>query len=202
VPGNHEIIGRRSSEVNARLATCRRLAFVAVVVLTTMLSSSGCGGQEARAEKLYREAQQHVDKGEVEQAATALRTIVDLYPTTDAGRRAAKEVVLYDGLSEAELLWPVRRARDLMVRTARAIQSYRGRHRRWPESLDDLRPRLLDELPIDPWGRPLDYRQKSRGRGYVLSCLGSDGREGGIGEARDLFVEDGSFVHRPSGGGR
>ena len=59
-------------------------------------------------------------------------------------------------------------------------------------------PDLLGEPPIDPWGRPLFYQRKPRGRGYVLSCYGSDGRRGGSGDAADIFVEDGEFVGNPS----
>jgi general secretion pathway protein G len=41
----------------------------------------------------------------------------------------------------------------------------------------------------DPWKRPYIYEQKSDGRGWRLSSLGSDGKPGGSGDARDLSLE-------------
>ena len=61
-----------------------------------------------------------------------------------------------------------------------------------PQSLDDLKPRFVEEEPIDPWGRRFLYRV--RGRRYVLASLGSDGEVGGTDDARDWYIEDGRFV--------
>jgi len=42
------------------------------------------------------------------------------------------------------------------------------------------------EMLLDPWGRPVLYRQPGRRGAYDLSSLGADGAEGGEGEDRDL----------------
>lgn len=43
------------------------------------------------------------------------------------------------------------------------------------------------ELPVDPWGRPYQYRSPGEGgRPYDLWSLGSDGSPGGADEARDI----------------
>ena len=94
--------------------------------------------------------------------------------------------------------YPVRRVRDQMISTGRAIYRYEDRHRRWPKSLGELVPKYLSEAPIDPWGRELVYLVKPRRRGYVLGCYGANGRPGGEGEARDWYIEDGRFVRQPS----
>lgn len=43
------------------------------------------------------------------------------------------------------------------------------------------------EVPIDPWGRPYQYRSPGEGgRPYDLWSLGSDGSPGGADDARDI----------------
>ncbi len=47
---------------------------------------------------------------------------------------------------------------------------------RWPEDLAEITPRLLKEVPIDPWsasGEPLQYRRENDG--FVLWSIGPDG---------------------------
>ena len=163
--------------------------------------TSACDG-EGRAERLHDKAVRHVDEGKLEEAIALYQQVIDRYPDSDAARRARRQIVLYRGLDEAVQRFPLREARDLMVKTARAIQRYKGRHRRSPESLDRLLPDLLAEPPIDPWGRALVYERTSEGRGYRLACYGSDGRPGGLGEAVDWYVENGEFVRNPGGGPR
>jgi general secretion pathway protein G len=171
---------------------------ICFALLAMMCATCGCGGRESRAERQYERAQEHVEAGEIEQAVEAFAEIIDRYPDTAAAGRARDELVLYRGLDHAIRQYPHDTARELMVQTARAIQTHRARNGVWPSSLDRMRPRLKTGSPIDPWGRVLVYEPKPRGRGYVLACLGSDGKPGGIGEARDLYVEDGRFVSAPS----
>jgi general secretion pathway protein G len=43
------------------------------------------------------------------------------------------------------------------------------------------------EVPVDPWGRPYQYRSPGEGgRPYDLWSLGSDGAPGGADDARDI----------------
>ena len=39
---------------------------------------------------------------------------------------------------------------------------------------------------IDPWGRPYLYKQPGQHRDFDIYTLGSDGKEGGEGDARDI----------------
>ena len=42
-------------------------------------------------------------------------------------------------------------------------------------------------IPLDPWGAPYDYQTPGpSGADYLITCFGSDGREGGDGEAADI----------------
>ena len=80
-----------------------------------------------------------------------------------------------------------------------ALELYKLDVGRFPESLESLvrqpngargwnGPYLKkDEVPLDPWGNAYDYRfPVSNGAGYEIVSFGSDGREGGQGEAADV----------------
>jgi hypothetical protein len=176
---SERIIGRSLGQVNGALALT--IAFVSCTACT----------HESAATRAYERAQAHVEKDEIDEAVRELETIVERYPETEVAGRAREDLTLYRGLTEAVESYPERRVRDSMIRAARAVYTYKGRRGSWPQTLDAVR------APQDPWGRPLLYKVKPGG-GYVLGCLGSDGQPGGEGEARDLFIEDRSFVHRPS----
>ena len=161
------------------------------MLASATLASSGCGG-DRRADRLYREASELVEKGDTAAAVPKLEEILRDYPDSEAASKARREVVLYRGLSEAVAAYPVRRARDVMVQTARALERYRAGRGTAPDALDALVPSFLSEAPADPWGRSLEYQKTARG--YRLACLGSDGAPGGESDAADLVVENGAFV--------
>jgi general secretion pathway protein G len=41
-------------------------------------------------------------------------------------------------------------------------------------------------IPLDPWDRPYEYNVPGQNRPYEIVSLGSDGREGGTGDAADI----------------
>ncbi len=47
-------------------------------------------------------------------------------------------------------------------------------------------PYLKRDIPTDPWGRAYVYRAPGQHGDYDLSSLGSDGQQGGTGEAADV----------------
>jgi general secretion pathway protein G len=61
---------------------------------------------------------------------------------------------------------------------------------RFPSQAENFYPllqvELLKEVPMDPWGRPYQYRMSDTGKGYVMT-YGSDGLPGGTGDAADLI---------------
>ncbi|HXV77929.1 MAG TPA: type II secretion system protein GspG [Candidatus Polarisedimenticolaceae bacterium] len=165
-----------------------------VSCIALSLSLGGCN----KAERLYAEAHEHIERSEFAQAVALYDEIISTYPDSETAARASREVELYRGLATAVDFYPERRIYDQMIETARAIYKYENRRGRWPESLDRLTPDYLERPPIDPWGRELLYGVKPQRRGYVLGCYGADGRLGGDGAARDWFIEDGDFVRKPS----
>ena len=47
----------------------------------------------------------------------------------------------------------------------------------------------LEQLPVDPWGRPYSYRSPAvSGSGFELQSLGKDGKPGGEGVDADITV--------------
>lgn len=180
---------RPSGEVNGSKA---RAVACAVASLSIVIALSGCGGPERRAERLWRQALDHVAQGDTSGAVVDLQRILDEYPDTEVAGRARKQIVLYRGLESAVQSYPTRRAREVMIQVARAIESFRSRERRFPSGLADLVPSRLPSVPLDPWDHPLQYEVVA-GR-YRLRCLGSDGLPGGSGDAADLLVVNGDFV--------
>ncbi len=81
-----------------------------------------------------------------------------------------------------------------------ALDSYymdTGRYPATAEGLESLRiqpagaqgwkgPYLKKNLPKDPWGGRYIYRSPGRSGGYEIVSYGSDGEEGGEGDARDV----------------
>ena len=173
------IIGRSLGQVNG-----------AWLFLLALVACAACT-HESAATRAYEKAQAHIEKDEIDDAVKELEAIVERYPETKIASQAKEDLTLYRGLTEAVETYPERSVRDSMIRAARQVWLYRSRRGSWPQTLDAVR------APQDPWGRPLLYKVKPGG-GYVLGCLGSDGQPGGDAEARDLFIEDRSFVRQPS----
>ena len=69
-------------------------------------------------------------------------------------------------------------ARRLLI-TAIALKRYKLRHGKWPESLGELVPDILENVPLDFMdGKPLRYKP-GPGGGYLLYSVGLDGKDDG-----------------------
>jgi hypothetical protein len=199
-----QIIRCASCEVNDRswILSIRNHLFkdgrwLVICVLLLACICTACT-RESKAERLHSAAKEHVKDGELKEAVKLYDRLLEEYGDTEAARSASKEAVLYRGLSDAVKSYSARSARDLVLETARAIQKYRRGKQSWPRTLEDLVPKYLRKVPIDPWGRQLFYAAKESGRGYWLACYGEQGLSGGIGDNADWLVEDGSFVRKLS----
>lgn len=188
---------KRTRGRETRAGRSRWIVVAIALCISSLAILAGCASPEERAERRYRKALELVEQDRLEDAVILFEEIIRTYPRTPAAARARKDVVLYRGLAGAVERFPVVKARDVIVTTARAIEAYRGRNRRVPAALDDLVPRWLDRLPVDPWGNPISYEPKPP-RGYRLRCLGADGEPGGAGENEDFLVVDGEFVESPA----
>jgi len=203
VPENSAIIERVAREVNG-LSSChaklrtRQRRCIALLMLAWMFLSVGCESDDDKADALYRQANDHVKAGNLEQAVVLFDQVIREYPDSEATLRARENVAMYRDLTRAEDNFSIRRAEDALVHASRAVQRYQSKRGRWPERLADLVPTYMTAIPHDPWGNPLLYRPKTGGRGFLMACLGSDGKVGGSGEARDLFIEDAALVGSPS----
>ncbi len=184
------------SEYQVKPARFRSLAAL-LLLATAAVAAPGCA--EGRAARLYDEAQELVDQGEIGQAIERYETILARFPDPEAAVLARNDIDTYRSLADAVERYPVRSAFDLMVGTARAIERFRSRNREYPETLAALVPGYLEQAPVDPWGRALVYSRRAGRKGYVLACLGSDGAAGGTDDAKDLVVQNGRFVARPTG---
>ena len=199
-PEDLPIIKRRRVEVNALTSTPRGNIFrslLRVGLLVCLCVAFGCSSDEEKAQALHAKALEAMKEEKMDEALQHYRDIVDRFPLTDAADEARERITFLSGLNSAVDRFPSRTARDLVILTGRAIENYRRRQGKYPDSLDALLPKLLEEPSIDPWGRPLIYERE--GRGYRLSCLGADGRFGGQGDATDFVVVNGKLVSNPSG---
>jgi hypothetical protein len=59
-----------------------------------------------------------------------------------------------------------------------ATERFRQAEGKWPASLDQLRPRFLSEVPLDPFdGKPLRYKRLEDG--VIVYSVGADGTDNG-----------------------
>jgi general secretion pathway protein G len=85
----------------------------------------------------------------------------------------------------------------------KALQAYRIDTGRFPTTAQGLQallvapgdeprwrgPYLKGQIPLDPWGRPFQYRSPgSPGKDFDLQSLGKDGAAGGTGDDIDLII--------------
>jgi len=201
LPEDQRIIERAVAEVNGLRSAFadfffrRTLPNVAGLCLCVAFVNGACANDEVKAQRLERKAVAAVEGEQFDEAIALYRDVIARYPATEIAMNAEERIRFLSGLSHSVSSFPSRTARELMVSTARAVQSYRWRRGRYPDNLDDLMPKMLEEAPIDPWGRPLIYERLKNG--YRLSCLGGDGRRGGEGIATDFVVVNGNFVSDP-----
>lgn len=116
---------------------------------------------------------------------------------------------LVAGLIGPQLFGRVSEAKQTTARTQLellgvALDSYRLDNGRYPTGAQGLEalwtrptgspaptnwrgPYLRKPVPLDPWGKPYQYRAPvAGGEGYELRTLGRDGAEGGTGEDADV----------------
>ncbi len=90
----------------------------------------------------------------------------------------------------------IQSAKSDMVSIKNAIEMYRMKKGKLPDSISDLcgpeddpdRWIMWTEPQKDPWGH--DYYYAPKGKGYDLICYGADGVEGGEGEDADITLAD------------
>lgn len=91
-------------------------------------------------------------------------------------------------------------ARAQIESFSRALQVFNANVGRFPTTDEGLRalvtapsgadrwngPYLEKAIPVDPWGRPYEYRWPVAQGDFSIATLGADGQPGGTGEAADV----------------
>lgn len=87
-------------------------------------------------------------------------------------------------------------ARMEIATLKQAVDTFESLHGQFPtnaEGLDiltttsDKMPEpLIDQVPVDPWGRPYQYSYPGQRGGYDIICYGADGTQGGDGANKDI----------------
>lgn len=162
----------------------------AIVVLAIALAF-GCA--EQRAQRAFRHAITMEETHPLPEVRDALQDIVKRYPKTKAATRARQELEWVDDVLSAAARGPLLRAWDAIRQVSMAVERFRAREKRLPETVEDLVPRDLSEVVRDPWG--VAVRFSRRGSGYVVVCYGADGLPGGGGNNTDFVIENGKFVY-------
>lgn len=87
--------------------------------------------------------------------------------------------------------WEKTRTGNRLLMTAFALQAFIKDNGHYPETLDELRGKYLQEILVDPFGQnaPLIYRRK--GESYTLYSIGPDGVDNG---GTPIKIEDGKMV--------
>lgn len=81
-------------------------------------------------------------------------------------------------------------AKAQMAHIEEAIKLYRLKHRKLPESLQDLvSDGKLESVPKDPWDGEYQYTRIDKTK-FELKCLGQDQAEGGEGADEDFTLHD------------
>jgi len=181
---------RGHNEVNTR-TTLARFFFVSASVTLLAIIASSCGGDERRAQRLWRQAIERVEKGDTQGAVDRLQEVIDNFPDSQAAEKARSQIVVYRGLATAVENYPQRRAREMIVQLSRAIERFRRAKGRAPTTLDELVPSELTSIPNDPWDRPFGY--VATGRSYRLTCEGGKGDGSAAPGWAGLLVVDGEF---------
>jgi hypothetical protein len=75
-----------------------------------------------------------------------------------------------------------------LTRLAAALAVYRAKHGQHPDSLDDLVPGVLDELPVDVYNAK-SFVYKRDGEGYLLYSAGPNGNDDGGNNAQMQVFE-------------
>lgn len=82
-------------------------------------------------------------------------------------------------------------ADETMRNLVEQANAYHAEHGEFPETLEDIEDLLPDqEVPLDPWENSYAYELATNEDGdvdgFTVTCLGSDGAEGGEGTAEDV----------------
>lgn len=189
-----------------------RLRFAPALVL--LLTLAGCSSEDPRLPaNLYEEARKLNLEGRSLEARAMMRQLTERYPDSDAAQQAKRDLYLIEAFVNRDLADRQKQVRAAMKRLADALTRYKTKKGEYPQSMTDLVPEYLDQVPETPWGHPFFYRAyvirpiedlptkrgparqrfNTKFDGYYLACLGTDLQPGGEGPAADILIKDGTL---------
>lgn len=124
--------------------------------------------------------------GYFDQAGVLLSTPLRDRPPLDTAPTGLRLVdLMTPALSSAARGFDLAAMEEVGVRTMVALERFYAAEKRYPASLEELVPKYLAGVPVDPWdGKALKYRvhaagQERDGWGYTLYSVGGDGVDDG-----------------------
>jgi hypothetical protein len=190
---------------------------VPALILLTMLA--GCSSEDPRLPaQLYEDARKAHLEGRGIEAQAMMKQLTERYPDTEAAQQAKRDLYLIEAFVNRDVSDRQKQVRASMKRITDALIRYHAKKGEYPQSLNDLMPEYVDQVPEAPWGHPYFYRpyvtrpienvQVKRGParqkfntkfdGYYLACLGTDLQPGGQGLAADILIKDGAPWTEPA----
>ncbi|MCB9932331.1 MAG: type II secretion system protein GspG [Planctomycetes bacterium] len=85
----------------------------------------------------------------------------------------------------------LKQARSDMLQIKEGVENYWFDRGHYPLELEDIAKLTGNPIPTDPFGAPYKYEPEQFE--YTITCLGSDGKEGGSGPARDIVLTKEGF---------
>jgi hypothetical protein len=146
-------------------------------------------GLQERDQEFYMETYQGFISQAKEAPPESLKStnLIDAAASTALGKGFALSGMMLPAMSSVFVKDAGLRASVAIATVALAIEEFRNVHKKAPERLEELAPKILKEIPIDPFdGKMIRYRRMEKG--YVVYSVDADG-----------FDESG--VERPTGKG-
>lgn len=198
-----------------RAMLCPRFAPVLALVMLLV----GCSSEDPRLPaQLYEEARKLNLEGHSLEARAMMKQLLERYPDTEPALLAKGDLYLIDAFKDRDIRDQQKQNRALMKRIIDALTRYKAKRGECPQSLSDLVPDYLEQVPETPWGhsflyrpyvtRPIENLLNTRGAtrqrfntrldGYYLICLGTDLKPGGEGLAADILIKNGAPWDEPA----
>jgi hypothetical protein len=106
-------------------------------------------------------------------------------------RQPAPVSAVTRGMDQARAVIEQAALQDGFLAVAFALQQYRKEHRKYPATLDALRPAYLHGLPVDPYSPEEEpVRYYTTGAGYTLYSIGPDARDDDGAPVRGPLTDD------------
>lgn len=191
-----------------------RPSHAAAVLALGLLTACGPTEDPRLPGGLYEEARQLNVSNKGPEAKALMQDLIARYPDSEPAMQARKDLFFINAMIERDIADRQKATRLAIRRVMDALTRYREQKGEYPESLQDLVPEYLEQVPMAAWGHPFLYRgfvsrpiedlPVKRGPArqrfntkldsYYLCCLGCDAAPGGDNLATDILVSNGTIL--------